>query len=127
MLGAAGLAPVLAAHGVETVLPERLTVREQVALFADAALVVAESGAALTNLVFAPSSARIVVLGADRWDLTLFSQLAGHRGQVHRYVAGTPVRGSHPKLYQSRFSLEPAALDAALRDLERTGGEGVRP
>ena len=118
LTGADALGPVLAAHAIETVLPERMTVREQVALFADASLVVAESGAALTNLVFAPASARIVILGADRWDLTLFSQLAGHRGQEHRYVAGTPVAGSHKKLYQSRFTLDPAALDAALRDLD---------
>jgi capsular polysaccharide biosynthesis protein len=118
MLGAEALGPVLAAHGIETVLPERLSFAEQVELFADSSLVVAESGAALTNLVFAPSTARIVVLGADRWDLTLFSQLTGIRGQEHLYVAGTPIAGSHAKLYQSRFTLEPAALHAALTDLE---------
>lgn len=113
---ASALGPVLAAHGVETVLPERMSLGEQLALFADASLVVAESGAALTNIAFAPSSARVIVIGADRWDLTLFSQIAGHRGQRHLYVAGTPIPGSAPKLYQSKCTIAPADLDRALRD-----------
>ena len=113
---AADLAPVLAELGIETVLPERMSLDEQLEVFAGAALVVAESGAALTNIAFAPSSATVVVLGADRWDLTLFSQIAGHRGQRHLYVAGTPITGSSTKLYQSKFTLEAADLATALRD-----------
>jgi capsular polysaccharide biosynthesis protein/Tfp pilus assembly protein PilF len=110
------LAPVLAEFGFASVLPEDLSFANQARLFADADVIVAESGAALVNLIFAPPSARIVVLGADRWDLTLFSQLAGALGQELIYVAGSPIAGSHLKLYQSRFTLEPASLRSALAE-----------
>ena len=108
---------MLEQFGFVDVLPETLSFADQVRLFAAADVILAETGAALTNLIFAPRSARIVVLGADRWDLTLFSQLAGVLGQDLRYVAGSPIRGSHPKLYQSRFTLAPAVLEAALAEL----------
>jgi capsular polysaccharide biosynthesis protein/Tfp pilus assembly protein PilF len=114
---AAELRPVLARFGFVDVLPETMSFDAQVRLAADADVIVAETGAALTNLIFAPRTARIVVLGADRWDLTLFSQLAGALGQELIYVAGSPIRGSHPKVYQSKFTLAPAALRDALADL----------
>jgi capsular polysaccharide biosynthesis protein/Tfp pilus assembly protein PilF len=114
---AAELRPVLARFGFADVFPETMTFDAQVRLAAEADVIVAETGAALTNLIFAPRTARIVVLGADRWDLTLFSQLAGALGQELVYVAGSPIRGSHPKLYQSKFTLAPAALRDALAEL----------
>jgi capsular polysaccharide biosynthesis protein/Flp pilus assembly protein TadD len=110
------LEPILAEFGFASVLPGNLSFANQARLFADADVIVAESGAALVNLIFAPPSARIVVLGADRWDLTLFSQLAGALGQELIYVAGSPIPGSNRKLYQSRFTLEPATLRSALAD-----------
>jgi capsular polysaccharide biosynthesis protein len=111
---AAELRPVLAAFGFEDVLTESLSFADQVGLAAEADVILAENGAALTNLQLAPRSARIVVLGADRWDLTLFSQLAGALGQELTYIAGTPIPRSHPKLYQARFTVERGTLAAAL-------------
>ena len=122
---AAEVRPVLGRYGIDDVLPETLSFAEQVRLFADTDLIVAETGAALTNLIFAPRTARIVVLGADRWDLTLFSQLAGALGQELVYVAGSPIRGSHPKVYQSTFIADPARVSAAL--VELCGGRSDGP
>ena len=53
---------LLLRHGYATVASERLSVREQINLFAGASHIVAATGAALTNMVFAPSGARVVAL-----------------------------------------------------------------
>jgi len=52
----------LAARGFETVHPEALGVREQVELFADASHIVAPTGAALTNMVYAPAGSLVVAI-----------------------------------------------------------------
>jgi hypothetical protein len=48
--------------GFELVRPETASVREQINLFAQADHIVGSSGAALTNMIFAPPGARVVVL-----------------------------------------------------------------
>lgn len=53
---------LLLRHGYSAVAPEQLSVREQIDLFAGASHIVAATGAALTNMVFAPAGARIVAL-----------------------------------------------------------------
>jgi capsular polysaccharide biosynthesis protein/Tfp pilus assembly protein PilF len=119
LLNASELDPVLAEFDIESVQPELLSLADQVRLFADADLIVAESGAALTNIVFAPPSARIVVLSAGHWDQTLFSQIAAVIGQSMTYVAGTLIPGSHRKIYQSSFTLAPDVLRQALEQVLR--------
>lgn len=56
------LVAALARHGFEVVQPEALSVRQQVQLFAEASHVVGPSGAAFTNILFAPPDARVVAL-----------------------------------------------------------------
>lgn len=53
---------MLAEQGFELVQPELLSVRDQVALFAEASHIVAPTGAALTNMIFAPPGARVVAI-----------------------------------------------------------------
>jgi tetratricopeptide (TPR) repeat protein len=48
--------------GFELVRPETVSVRDQIALFAQASHIVGSSGAAFTNMIFAPPGARVVVL-----------------------------------------------------------------
>ncbi len=109
----ADLHPVLAEFGIETVWPEVLSLADQIRLFADAELVVSESGAALTNLIFCPPSTRIVVLMGDRWEAAPYSQIAGVLGQSMAFVTGT-LQERQAKVYQSRFALDPRDLARAL-------------
>ncbi len=48
--------------GYEVVYPEKMSVRDQIALFAQASHIVGPSGAALTNMIYAPPGAHVVVL-----------------------------------------------------------------
>jgi capsular polysaccharide biosynthesis protein len=113
LLNGAELEAVLPEFGVEVVHPERLDFEEQIRLFADAKLVIAESGAALTNLLFCPPRARVVVLVAERWNAGPYSQIAGVLGQEMVFVTGM-LRERHYKTYQSGFSIDPADLRRAL-------------
>jgi capsular polysaccharide biosynthesis protein/Flp pilus assembly protein TadD len=103
----------LAELGIESVRPELLGLEQQIQLFAGAELVVAESGAALTNLLFCPAGARVVVLVAERWNAAWYSQLGGVLSLDMSFVTGTVV-GQHPKMYQSGFTIDRRDLRRAL-------------
>lgn len=57
MVNEAALAEALAARGFEKVLLEGMTLADQIGLFRDAAVIVAQHGAALTNLLYAAPGA----------------------------------------------------------------------
>ena len=117
LMNAAELAPVLEKYSLEPVMPERMSVEDQVRLFADVDVLVCETGAGLTNLVYAPETARVVVMtGSATWRPTWFSQIAGILGQSMTYVAGQ-VTAPHQKTYQSCFTIDPAVLDSALAEV----------
>jgi tetratricopeptide (TPR) repeat protein len=85
-------AEVLAALGplgFECVHPETLSLREQVRLFSEASHIVGPTGAAFTNMLFAPPGAQVVVLqnrhlvdgGGDRY-FDALAHACGHLGGV---------------------------------------------
>lgn len=78
MLNEAELSTVLGAGGFETVLCGTMPLVEQIALFRDAALIVAQHGAALANLVFARDGAHgpsVVELHQDNYIHQAFLKL----------------------------------------------------
>ncbi len=76
------LLPILKRRGFEIFALEKLSFAEQVALFRDAEYVVAPHGAGLANLVFAPSSCRVLEIFAPRstcicfWSLSRLNRLS---------------------------------------------------
>ena len=78
-------------HGFEVVRPERLSLRDQAALFRSAACVIGVQGAALANVVFCPGGARLFVLSpADCADPFLWD-LASQRGMGYGEMFGPLV------------------------------------
>jgi capsular polysaccharide biosynthesis protein len=85
----AELQPILSARGFESVAPGRLPLREQARLFAEAHAIVGPHGAGLTNILFAPHTARVVeIFPADKVKNTYFL-LAKSLGQSYRGVIGS--------------------------------------
>lgn len=86
---------LLTARGFEVVQPETLGVREQARLFAEASHIVAPTGAALTNMIFAAPGARVVAIyhrafaaiDVDRY----FDALAEACGHGFQWVEATAV------------------------------------
>ena len=76
-------------RGFVSMDPGKLEFREQVALFANAGLVVGVHGAALTNLLFAPRGIPFIELAKE--PQPFFGELARHRGLRHLPLVGTAV------------------------------------
>ena len=90
-LNRAELGQVLEREGFETVNPGMLSIPDQMQLFAESKCIVAEHGAALTNLLFTPPDCRVVEVFNGLMQPFL-ADLAGFRRFDHRLVKGRPDR-----------------------------------
>lgn len=83
--------------GFQTVEPESLSFSEQVDLFSTAEIIVAQAGASLGNMIFAPEGCHVVILSA--WSpfsiYYYFSNLASILGQRCSYVLCNPDKTDH--------------------------------
>lgn len=115
------------AHGFELLTMDGRTVAEQVELFADAAIVVAPHGAALTNLLFARPGLEVVELlphDTDHVEFGYFAELSAFVGAHHvrvrgRGVTGPAMRGTLQDIDTDLDALR-TAVDEAVRRSERT-------
>lgn len=96
--------------GFETICPGRMSFREQVDAFADAAVVIAVHGAALTNLVYAPRCEAVIELFPSDFLKTTYLRLAERIGAEYR-----PCIGGAGDRHQS-FLIEPANVLEAARE-----------
>ena len=80
---------VLDRYDIDTYLPGELSVREQVALFSRADLVVGPHGAGLTNVVFGEDLAVIELFGDKQ--IATFDRLAAALGHGYEYLEGEGV------------------------------------
>lgn len=85
--------------GFEIVVPEALSLSQQMSLFAGASVIVGQSGAGLANMLFAPAGTRILVLSgnpADPGPHAYFPNLARALGHELHYLAfGPPSQELH--------------------------------
>jgi hypothetical protein len=112
----AAVVEVCARHGFETICPETLSLREQARLFATASHVVGVKGAALTNLLFCPPGAAVVLLSPADWVDLFFWDLAGQRGFAYYELTGVLAREDGDR-GQNPFMIDPVRLDALLRGI----------
>ncbi len=102
---------ILAAHDVETVVSEELSVAEQIALFTQAELVVGAHGAGLSNIVFCDNPCAIVELHGDRGVNPCFWAMASTCGFAYLPRLLPQVRED--------LLVSPEVLDATLREAIR--------
>jgi len=83
--------------GFQTIEPESFSFSEQVDLFSTAEIIVAQAGASLGNMIFAPEGCHVVILSA--WSpfsiYYYFSNLASILGQRCSYVLCNPDKTDH--------------------------------
>jgi capsular polysaccharide biosynthesis protein len=101
-------------YGFEVVFPEELGLLEQARLFASASAVAGVKGAALTNMVFCPPEAVVIVMSPIDWPDLFFWDIAGQRNFAYYELTGplaseTNVRGQNP------FSIDLTKLEIALQ------------
>jgi capsular polysaccharide biosynthesis protein len=81
---------LLSSHGFESISPGEMTVEEQVRVFSVAAVVVAQSGAALANIMFMPKDSMVICLSArnEHVNYDYFRDYAKIFGVALEYVLG---------------------------------------
>ncbi len=100
---------VMKKHGFTIIFPGEMTFLEQVAMFADADIIVGPTGAGMANIVFAPRECLVLVLAPATRNANyyLFAQLAQHVGQDIIYVEG---RAKSRNNLHSSFEIDTQAL-----------------
>ena len=88
------------------------SVAEQAELFAQAEIVVAAHGAALSNLVFCPRGTTVVEIHYPRYTLGLYWQIAERLGLRYGAVRGLPVAGGAHSPRKANMAVEADAVAA---------------
>lgn len=104
-------------YGFKVVVPELLSFKEQVGLFSKASHIIGATGGGMTNIVFAPKSAKILCLIAKPIAFAGFSNIAGILGQDMRFIAGKVDQENKVFSYQSSFYIDNAEFEKSLKAL----------
>jgi capsular polysaccharide biosynthesis protein len=100
--------------GFEVVWPEQHSLRDQAALFRSAECVVGVKGAALTNIVFCSSTARLFVLSPADWPDPFYWDLASQLGMGYGEMFGPLVSGDgRQSMHQFAINAERLAQNLA--------------
>jgi capsular polysaccharide biosynthesis protein len=111
--------PMLSGHGFEAVPPGRLSFRDQVALFGEADVVIGPHGAGLTNILFAPHTAKVLeIFPANKLKNTYFL-LATSLGQTYRPLVG---EAGNRKEW---FRVDACSVEASLTALYSAGAAAL--
>lgn len=110
---------LMAPAGYELVHPERLSVAEQVALFAQASHIAGSGGAALTNMIFMPPGGRVLMFN-NRYipphaRNLFFEPLARACGHEFTILSGEPVAFPTERAIDADIRIDLAAAQALLR------------
>lgn len=113
----------LAAVGFVAVQPERLALSAQIALFANADIIVAPHGAALTSIVFCRPGTALIELHMNSWVMWNFRRFAAIGGMRYDCVIGQddqppgtpPSNWPHPYTWEVSIPAVLAAVDFATR------------
>ncbi|MDZ4316520.1 MAG: glycosyltransferase family 61 protein [Azonexus sp.] len=84
--------------GLNVIFPEEFNLDEQVSIFSHAEIIVGISGAALTNILFAPKNCNILALTPNQGFELFFWDIANIVGQKFSFLFGestSPQDGSH--------------------------------
>jgi len=116
LLNEAEIVEISARYGFETIAPETHSIREQARLFAEAEAVVGVKGAALTNIIFAPSACRVIVLSPGDFIDPFYWDIAGARHAKYAELFGD-LTTRHRATSYNDFTIDPARFEAALRQM----------
>lgn len=99
-------------EGFETIVPGKMTLREQVQTFGEASAILAPHGAACVNMIFAPPGARVIELLPVSYQHPMFEIIARLSG--HRYSRICPPHDPQTKDMMVDLSSVKAALHVNL-------------
>lgn len=100
---------------IETINVSGMSIAHQARIFMNAKLIVAPTGAALANMIFAPPGCRIIVMAASYHGATYdyFNQIAHILGHQLQFVIGPQAEDNRYHMNRN-YSIDPADLKQAL-------------
>lgn len=114
LLNEAEILEISARYGFETIAPEACSVREQARIFGEAESVIGVKGAALTNIIFAPPSCRVIVLSPGDFIDPFYWDIAGtHHAHYAELFGALPKRDRAAS--QNDFTIDPIRFEATLQ------------
>jgi hypothetical protein len=105
-------------HGFTTYRFEELSFQEQVTLMSQAEVVASASGAALTNIMFAPPGAKVFVMVEPVQISLAFWMMAEAAGHEYWYAVGETVAGVPPP-HDADFTVPPEKVARTLEAMLR--------
>lgn len=118
MRNATAVERLLIALDFVIVEPETLSFAQQAELMRHASTIIAQAGAGLANLIFAPSACDVIILSA--WSpqsiYYYFSNMAAIQGQTCTYILGEASGGASGHVAHQDFSVDLEALRTALAE-----------
>jgi len=116
VLNEAAVETLLKAHGFISVNPGALSFADQVALFADAEIVVGPHGAGLTNCVFMAPGGALIELTHDKRVVWTYHEVAGATGLNYAcIISDAELKNPDEDILFADFSADLEALEAALQ------------
>lgn len=107
---------LLAGYGVTAVNPGALSFTDQVALFADAEIVVGAHGAGLTNAVFMGPGGALIELTHDKRVVWTYHEVAGAAGLNYACIVADAVTNEkNDDILFADFTADLDALEAAVK------------
>jgi capsular polysaccharide biosynthesis protein len=110
-----GILAALKPWGLTVVEPERYSLQEQIALFADAGAIIGPQGAGIQNALWAPRGCRVLEFISPRYFSGVYWTLAESLGQSYGLVTGTTSTTEDPIKVGSTYS--PELINRALEVL----------
>jgi hypothetical protein len=103
--------------GFKVINPEKLTLEEQLFFFNSAKIVVAESGAALTNIIFMNPGASVVEIHPGNAKAGLWESLGQIFGVTVEVVYGSPLRVRNFLANDSSFKVDIQKIELVVKKL----------
>jgi capsular polysaccharide biosynthesis protein len=100
-------------YNFSVVQPELMSFREQLDLFSSAEIIAGATGSGLANILFAPSSVRVMLFLCE--DSYIFSNIAQIIGQNLVNVYCSYIPGSCSISYHCDFRIEPDVIEKAIQ------------
>ncbi|MCB2378022.1 glycosyltransferase family 61 protein [Hymenobacter sp. BT635] len=105
-------------YGFETHVLGHYTLAQQIALFAGAKMVIAPTGAGLTNLLFAPPGTPVIELFPKHFTVIEYPELCYRLGLPHQFLVSEAAKGelhSRRDGWQEDLTVDLDALDRCLQ------------
>lgn len=117
LLNSEEIEQVLVDDGFEIVFPEKLSFQNQVKIFSQASIIISQTGAGLTNLIFAPRGCKVFALTTKAvHNYYAFNMLADACQVELKYILGEPVAESNQYQVHEDFVIPIDLVRNAIRE-----------